>query len=75
MKKKPLSYLFNPVICFQVLNYSHFVMKNVGLGKEVIRSETILIFITAGTIVGLNCEVPLYIPLLRCRKGVSKGLK
>ena len=47
---------------FQVLNFTHFGMKNVGLGKVVIQNwehldiKTIL----ASLIGGLNCEVPLY---------------
>ena len=35
--KEPLSYYPIPIICFQVLNFTHFCLKNVGLEKVVIQ--------------------------------------
>ena len=50
-------------MCFQVLNCTHFGMKNVGLGKVVIQNQDHLDIktISACPIGGLNCEVPLCI--------------
>ena len=62
MIKEPLSYHPSPIMCFQELNYTHFGIKNVGLGKFVIQNLDHLDIKSnlAHPIGGLNCEVPLY---------------
>ena len=49
-------------MCLQVLYYTNFSMKNVGLGKEVFQNWDHLDIKTnsAYPIGGLNCEIPLY---------------
>ena len=59
MIKEHLSCHLSPIIYFQVLNFTHFSMKNIGLGKAVIQNLDLLDIktISAGPLGGLNCEV------------------